>query len=202
MSGAWSSQGAKRVELASVVAELERRELHLSTLKDQISQFEARYLREVGSLYAELDDWNAKIAELRAGREQTPEARAAARAAREQAQATAQAASALAPEALKGCNSRELKALRREVARALHPDRARNEADRILREQLMKEANAAFSRRDAAAMRRILEEYRDSPESVLANDLASDLERIERQIRRTRRRLQEIEDEISRLTSS
>jgi hypothetical protein len=46
-----------------------------------------------------------------------------------------------------------------EVANKIHPDRATNETDLALREQLMKEANAAFERGDAEMLRRVLEEY-------------------------------------------
>jgi sulfur relay (sulfurtransferase) DsrC/TusE family protein len=37
--------------------------LSLANLRAELAAFEGRYLREVGILYAELDDWNAKIAE-------------------------------------------------------------------------------------------------------------------------------------------
>jgi len=46
-----------------------------------------------------------------------------------------------------------------EVVNKIHPDRAINEADRALRERLMKEANAAFERGDAETLRRVLDEY-------------------------------------------
>ncbi|HEV2175302.1 MAG TPA: hypothetical protein VGR71_17135, partial [Nitrospira sp.] len=49
-----------------------------------------------------------------------------------------------------------------EVVNKIHPDRATNEADAALRERLMKEANAAFERGDAEALRRVLDEYRDA----------------------------------------
>jgi hypothetical protein len=62
-----------------------------------------------------------------------------------------------------GANSAEAPRLREqylEVANKIHPDRATNEADLALRERLMKEANAAFERGDAEALRRVLDEYR------------------------------------------
>ena len=54
----------KLQELAMLQAELIDRELLLANLRAELAVFEGRYLREVGGLYAELDDWNAKIAEL------------------------------------------------------------------------------------------------------------------------------------------
>jgi hypothetical protein len=55
--------------------------------------------------------------------------------------------------------SHPIRELYLEVVNRVHPDRAADQADRVLREKLMKEANAAFERGDAAALRRALEEY-------------------------------------------
>ena len=53
----------KREELALLQAELAERELFLTNLRAELSAFEGQYLRQVGTLYAELDEWNARIAE-------------------------------------------------------------------------------------------------------------------------------------------
>jgi hypothetical protein len=50
----------KREELATVRSALAERELELVDLRSQLVAFEGRYLREVGTLYAELDDWKAR----------------------------------------------------------------------------------------------------------------------------------------------
>jgi hypothetical protein len=55
-----------------------------------------------------------------------------------------------------------LRELYLDAVNEVHPDRAAGEADRALRERLMKEANAAFERGDAESLRRVLEEYRGS----------------------------------------
>jgi chromosome segregation ATPase len=54
----------KREELKAVRSELAEQELELADLRAQIKSFEGRYLRQVGALYAELDDWDVRIAEL------------------------------------------------------------------------------------------------------------------------------------------
>jgi chromosome segregation ATPase len=56
----------KREELAAIRATLAERELELVDLRSQLAAFEGRYLRQVGTLYAELDEWKARISELRA----------------------------------------------------------------------------------------------------------------------------------------
>lgn len=84
----------------------------------------------------------------------------------------------------------------------IHPDHATDEADRHKREQLMKEANAAYARGDAETLKRILEEYESSPESVKGVGVAADLERTIRQIRQVRSRLSQIEVEIANLIDS
>jgi hypothetical protein len=53
-----------------------------------------------------------------------------------------------------------LRGLYLEVVNQIHPDRAANEADRALRERLMKMANVAFKRGDAGTLREVLEEYK------------------------------------------
>src|SRR5271165_5432836 len=76
----------KREELELLQNQLAERELFLANLRAELAAFEGRYLREVGVLYAELDDWNARIAESVAEQEGTEEARAAATQARSQAE--------------------------------------------------------------------------------------------------------------------
>jgi len=54
----------KREELATIRATLAERELELVDLRSELAAFEGRYLRQVGTLYAELDEWKARISEL------------------------------------------------------------------------------------------------------------------------------------------
>ncbi len=192
----------KREELALVQAELAERELFLTNLRAELSAFEGQYLRQVGALYAELDEWNAKIAERLADQEGTSQARSAAAQARTQAEESNSAIHGEAAAAQEFTPSTELKALYREVAKQVHPDLAIDEVDRHKREQLMAEANAAYQRGDAETLRRILEEYESSPESVQGEGVAVDLVRVIRQIKQVRSRLSHIELEIASLIDS
>jgi chromosome segregation ATPase len=101
----------KRDELALLQTELADRELHLANLQAELSAFEGRYLREVGVLYAELDDWSARIAQLIAEDEGTAEARSAATKARNQAEESYSAAHGEAARAIEFSPSPELKKL-------------------------------------------------------------------------------------------
>jgi len=75
-------------------------------------------------LYAELDDWNAKMAELVADENGTEEARSAASQARAQAEESRPASHGKAPEAKEFSAPPELKSLYRELGKRVHPDLA------------------------------------------------------------------------------
>jgi len=192
----------RRQELAILQAELTDRELSLANLRAELAAFEGRYLREVGILYAELDDWNAKIAEFAAETAGTEQARAAASEARARADESYAAAHGEAAKAKDFSPSPELKKLFKDVVNQIHPDRAANEIDRALRNRLMAEANLAYKRQDTDALRKILEEYKSSPESVKGDGVGADLVRVLRQIDRIVKRLAQIESEVVELTSS
>lgn len=192
----------KRSELALLQAELAERELCLANLRAELSPFEGRYLREVGVLYAELDDWRAKIAQLIAEEEGTVEARAAASEARAQAEESDSAAHSEAARATDFTPSPELKKLYRDVAKRVHPDLATDKADRAQRERWMADANRAYQEGNVDVLRRILDEYESSPESVQGAGVAADLVRVIRQINQLHKRLVEIELEIASVVGS
>jgi hypothetical protein len=192
----------KREELNRFQAELIERELYLEELQDRLRAFESRYLKRVGVLYAELDDWTAKLADLNAKIAGTAEATAAAAEARKQAEESYAAAHREAATAPASPPSLELTRLYRQIMKQIHPDLAADEADRAQRTRLSAEANAAFRRGDGEALLRILEEYKRSPESVKGQGRPADLQRIYRQIDQIIRRLAQIESEIAELISS
>jgi hypothetical protein len=192
----------KRDELALLQVQLAERELHLANLRAELAAFEGRYLRQVGVLYAELDDWNAKVAELVAEEDGTYDARSAASQARAQAEESHAAAHGEAAESSEFAPSPELKSFYREVAKRVHPDLATDDMDRRQREHLMTEANRAYEHGDVEALQRILEEYENSSDSVPGTGVAADLVRVLRQLRQVRNRLAQIEEEITSLTHS
>lgn len=192
----------KREELAQLQVQLGDRELCLANLRAELTAFEGEYLRQVGAQYAELDEWNAKLAELIAEESGTEEDRTVASQARTQATESRAASHGEAAEAKEFVTSPELKSLYRELAKRVHPDLAIDEADRKQRERLMTEANRAYQDGDAEALRRILQEYESSPDSVRGTGVAADLVRVLRQLNQVRNRLARIEEEINGLTRS
>jgi predicted secreted protein len=192
----------KREELAAIRATLAERELELVDLRSQLAVFEGRYLRQVGTLYAELDEWRARLAELQAKLNPSPAAQTQAEEAREQARQTYQDAYSQASEMRDFMPSPELKKLYREAAKRIHPDLATDPADRERRTRFMAEANRAYKAGDAEALQRILDEYQDGAEAVQGGGIGAELIRLIRQISQAKERLAAIEREITALRQS
>jgi predicted secreted protein len=192
----------KRSELDAIKVTLAERELELADLSSHLAAFEGRYLRQVGALYAELDEWKARIAELRAQRDPSTAARRQSEEAREQARQTHEAAHGEASKPPDFTPSPELKSLFREVAKNIHPDFAKDSADRDLRTRLMAEANRAYRAGDADALRRILAEYDNSADAIPGEGVGAELIRIIRQISQARERVASIERELATLRQS
>jgi hypothetical protein len=191
-----------REELAALQSTLADRELFLASLRAELTAFEGRYLRQVGVLYAELDDWSAKLSELAAEMAGTEQARAYAGEARAQAEESYAASHGDAAKAIEFAPMPELKKLFRDVVNQVHPDRAATEMDRAVRERLMAEANLAYKRQDANALLRVLAEYRNSPMAEQGDGATTDRQRIACQMERINQRLAEIEAEIEALSAS
>jgi hypothetical protein len=192
----------KREELARLEAQLADQELFLASLKAELAAFEGLYLRRVGVLYAELDEWNALLAELRAEQAGTPEAKAEADEARTQAEEAYSAAHGEAANVQPFTPSPDLKKLYREAARRVHPDTATDEKDRARRERLMKDVNAAYAAGDEDALRRILADLETSPDTVQGSGVGADLVRVLRQLRQVRSRIAAIELEVTSLSEA
>lgn len=195
----------KRAQLVALEAELAQHELDLTTLKAELTVFESRYLREVGVLYAELDEIEAQIAEAQARLNPTnQQAQEQASRARTQAQESAQTAGAAQKpgEQKKFTASESLKKLYRDIAKSIHPDLATDEADRARRQRVMVEANQAYADGDEARLQAILREWESSPESVKGEGTGAELIRAIRKIAQVEERLRAIEAEIIKLKSS
>ena len=175
-----------RAALAVLRSTLATREADLDHLRAQLNSFEGRYIRQVGVLYVQLDEWEDRTAELNNPKSPKPETIAPEPA----------ADAATEPENL------DLKSLFREVAKRIHPDRARSRRDELRRNHLMSQANAAFLRADADLLQRMLHGYDPSTDSGDDPTPAAKLARLTEQIAQTQLDIATIDAEIAALAAS
>jgi len=193
----------RRRELAALRAALAERESRLATLRNQLNAFEGRYIRQVGVLYIQLDDWHDRLAELKnptspqpLGAPSSPTASSSAKVGTE-ADPVGTANTPPKPSTL---NPKPyLKSLFREVAKRIHPDHARDRHDERHRTQLMAQANAALLREDAALLHRMLHSH-DLP--IEAADARTELARTVALLQHLQRDLIALHSEIDVLTQS
>jgi hypothetical protein len=194
----------KQQELERLEAELAECELQLASLRGELGALEQRYLKSVGTRYAELDELRAQIAERMAAEEPSNERlqRAAreARARANQSRSTVRGKESQEPRHF--APSPEIKRLYREVAKRIHPDLTADDADRARRQELMAEANQAYQRGDEKRLEKILEKYESSPETVQGEGAGAELVRVIRKLSQTKNRLAEIENEAQQLANS
>ena len=188
---------AEQEVLAQQLSELE---LELATAQAELADFTRRYAQLVGSRLAELDQIEARIADLLAAtvpddgpaRSKADEARAKAERSEQEHGRFARFDAVdrhFAPSA-------DLKRLFRQLAQKIHPDRAVDEADRAWRTELMSDANRAYRNSDAMALHDLLAQWQEgTPSAPQANARARDVARLQR-------RLHELESELNALLGS
>jgi hypothetical protein len=193
----------KLEELSALETQLADLELQLCNLHLELSEFDSLYCAKVGAVYAELDELEALIAERMAQKKPNdPKAAEAASTARKQACESRKAAIEAMEVHAQPKRSESLRELYKTAARRLHPDLARDDVDRKIRERLMTEANLAYARGDETRLRAILEEYDSSPDTVVGTDVAAELVRAIRRISLVNKRIGQINIEIAKLRSS
>lgn len=175
-----------------------------ATLQNELAAFKLRYWRRVGPLYARLDALRAEIAaELARNAPRNPARQQAARAAGAQARASAESLHEAEED---GHNeafevSDDLKRLYRQAARLVHPDRADDDEDRSLRDEIMARINAAYRNGNGLVIESLIEEYQQRVE-VGDEDAATRLIRTIRTIARMRDQIRETEAAIATLRDS
>ena len=144
----------KRRLLDGLESDFATRQLEYSTLAGEIGAFRNHYYLRVGSLYARLDAIRVEICEIQArAKPHDTAAHIEAEQARQQAQETFdEVNSAVEDEPVAFQPPASLKQIYRQAAKLIHPDRARNEEDRQLRDRLMAQINAAYAAGDADAI--------------------------------------------------
>jgi len=171
----------KREQLERVRAALAERESELAQVRAQLASFEGRYLRRIAEREVALYDSDA--------------ARRRAEETRRHAQETHDAAFGAAHEAEEFDPPPSLKTLFRDVAKRIHPDFARDEAEQRHFTLLMAVANQAYRRGDTEALQRLLDDHREINALIAGEGAAAELERIARQIRHAERDMAQLEAE-------
>ncbi|WP_158785951.1 hypothetical protein [Granulicella sp. L46] len=180
----------RRAELASIRSTLAAREAVLDHLRAQLNSFEGRYIRQVGVLYIQLDEWEDRIAELNNPTQPQPEA------------LEPEPGPEPTPTDEPDPAALDLKSLFREVAKRIHPDRARSAHDELHRNHLMSQANAAFDRNDRDLLQRMLNGYDPSTDTGDDQPAAAQLARLTEQIAQTEQDILTLNAEIEALAAS
>jgi hypothetical protein len=190
-------------ELAALREILAEREFALAHLRDQLFSFEARYIRQVGVLYKQLDEWEERLAELRVSRETLEErddARAAFRKANPDYDPSAPDAADI--EITVSTHELDLKLLFRELAKRIHPDFATDHRDAYRRTQLMAQANEAYRRNDAAVLQRMIDGYDASGQTFGRYNAAAELQRTIALVQSVTEDIQTVNRELEDLVQS
>ncbi len=177
------------------------REEELAELNAEIEKFEARYQMEVGRLYAAFDDIEAQIAEEEV--KLVPDDQDIRKRAEELRRRAEESAARANDENLEKVSVRskptaEAKKAYHELARVIHPDLALDNAEKERRHNLMTMLNAAYSSGDQAALDKLVDDFRDSPDLVVGDSPGDDLVRMIRRIAQVKRRMEEIAVEKER----
>ena len=200
-----------QIELAQLTQDVAELELELATAQGEVAEFTRRYYEVVGRRMVELDALQARLAREEAQRApENPDIRARANEKQQKAEQSSRErerftqASADEPTVFRP--SSDVKRLFRQIAQKIHPDRAKDEADRAWRTQLMSEANRAYRAGDETALHEVAALWqeghqgrRDAPGENIAVSPAPTLLRL---VERMRARLLEIDRELQKLFGS
>ena len=194
----------KQVRFSDLTETLSQSELDLATIKADLLAFEGRYLRIVGVKYAELDEIEAKIAEIEAHLHPVNQgAQEKASAARNQADQSAHTTKSIQEQEPTHFEpSDDIKKLYREAAKAMHPDLTTDAQARIARGAMMVEVNLAYEKNDVEKLRSIVNQWENSPDSVEGEGTGAELIRIIRKIALVGSVLSAIDREIAELKAT
>jgi len=151
-----------------------------------LAAFRIRYRAEVGLLHDELDRLELALAEAELGEISKRVAEAGG---------PEPPPAAAPPEPQPRFTSDAVRKLFRDVAKAIHPDLARDEVARDRRHSLMIEANRAYAIGDEEQLRAILQAWERSPEAVQGSDQEAMRLRLVR-------RIAQIEEQLEGLGSA
>lgn len=185
----------KRRVLDRLKDRLADREEEMVDLRSELEQFEAQYKMEVGRLYADLDEIEAQIAEeefkLVPDDEEIKKRAEELRKRAEESAADSEAENC----SFKFNPTPEAKKAYHDLARIIHPDLALDPNEKERRHGLMAKLNEAYSAGDQQQLNKLVEDFKNSPETVSGDSIGDDLVRAVRQIAQIKARLNELKEE-------
>jgi DnaJ-domain-containing protein 1 len=161
----------KAEELSALEADLVQGELDLATTHGELQNFEREYQQIIGTRYTELERIEIQIAEYMAYLESNRDFKP----------------------------SEDIKQVYRQVAKLIHPDLTTDPQQKIVRQQLMTEANQAYEDGNIDRLREILCSRESRPEILESEGIEAKLIRINRKIAQCQERLREIRKEIAEI---
>ncbi len=182
-----------RARLAELDAMLVERTTEVARVKSGLDAFEIDYRKRVGALHEKLDTLELEIAEAELGE-------LSKRMEGGPADPSQPAAGRPAPPPR--FTSDAARKLFRDVAKAIHPDLAHDEATRDRRHTLMVEANRAYATGDEEQLRSILQAWERSPDAVQGSDPEAMRLRLVRRIAQIEEELEMLGQDLAALKDS
>lgn len=198
----------EEIELARKREELSRHQLHLAELessfallKEEIRGFEQRYESRLGERIRALEELEWQVRGLLEGDDaqgvdETPICEEGATHFHRRTDLLDEEENSPP-----GGARKSLKSLYREVAKAIHPDLASDDEERLRRQELMAIANRAYGDGDRAALEEILSDWELGPEAG-DEDVALELVRVIRLIARVRQNIHAILRQMEELKAT
>jgi len=182
-----------RARLSELEAVLIERSTDAAGAQADLAAFRIRYRGEVGLLHEELDRLELELAEAELGEISKRVAEAGG---------PEPPPAAARPEPQPRFTTDAVRSLFRDVAKAIHPDLARDEVARDRRHSLMIEANRAYAMGDEEQLRAILQAWDRSPEAVQGTDAEAMRLRLVRRIAQIEEQLEGLADALADVKSS
>ncbi len=183
-----------RARIAELEGALHHRAGEVRRVRASLDAFKIRYRRDVGLLHEQLDELERAIAEAENGIAGADTAAAGANRTADPADGP--------PPAAPRYTSDAVRKLFRDVAKAVHPDLARDALARDRRHRLMIEANQAYAIGDEERLRWILHAWENSPDAVVGHEPDALRLRFERRVAELEQQLRACEDEVTALQAS
>jgi hypothetical protein len=186
----WDGLRSRLVELEALLGD---RAGELTRTKAALDAFGVRYRSKVGTLHEQLEKLEMAIAEAELGEISKR---------LHDAGASTQPSDTARPEPAPRLTSDAVRKLFRDVAKAIHPDLASDDAARDRRHALMIEANKAYALGDEEQLRVILQAWERSPEAVPGSDPEAMRLRLVRRIAQIDDQLETIAQDLAALKNS